>query len=366
MRSPTILSTPWLWSALGASVALAALVLVAGRPYGEPAAASLLEAPALPELRGEEVAVLTDPPMVPPPIARDYATRVVVEIETLEVTRELAPGVDYTFWTFGGSVPGKFIRVRVGDEIEIHLKNSPTSVASHNIDLHAVTGPMGGGHATMTAPGQETSFTFRAINPGLYVYHCATAPVGQHIANGMYGLILVEPAEGLSEVDREFYVMQGEIYTEGERGAKGHLPFSYPKALDENPDYVVFNGRVGALTGEGAVHALVGESVRLFVGNGGPNLASSFHVIGEIFDNVYAEGGTAVSRNVQTTLVPPGGSAITELRADYPGTYVMVDHAIFRAVDKGGAGHLVVSGQPNEIFRDGTRQAPCRSPIWGC
>jgi nitrite reductase (NO-forming) len=313
-----------------------------------------------------EAAVLTDAPAVPPPIARDYAARVVVELETVEVTKELAPGVEYTFWTFGGSVPGKFIRVREGDEVELHLRNSPTSVASHNIDLHAVTGPHGGGHATMTAPGQETSFTFRALNPGLYVYHCATAPVGQHIANGMYGLILVEPAEGLPQVDREYYVMQGEVYTDGARGAKVHLGFSYEKAVDESPDYVVLNGSVGALTGEGAIQAHVGERVRLFVGNGGPNLSSSFHMIGEIFDNVYAEGGTAVSRNVQTTLVPPGGSTITELRVDYPGTYVMVDHAIFRAVDKGGAGQLVVTGLSNEIFRDGTRKPPCRSPIWGC
>jgi nitrite reductase (NO-forming) len=341
------------------------LILIGSRWTGEIEGASVMDAPSLPTIRGEEVAVLTDAPNVPPPIERDFATRVVVELETIEVTKQLAPGVDYTFWTFGGSVPGKFIRVREGDEVEFHLKNAASSVVSHNIDLHAVTGPHGGGQATMTPPSMATSFTFRALNPGLYVYHCATAPVGQHIANGMYGLILVEPADGLPEVDHEFYVMQGEFYTEGERGAKGHLPFSYAKALDENPDYVVFNGSVGSLTGDNAVQARVGERIRLFVGNGGPNLASSFHVIGEIFDNVYAEGGTAFTRNVQTTLVPPGGSTITEFRVDYPGMYVMVDHAIFRAVDKGGAGHIVVTGPPNEIFREGTER-PCRSQIWGC
>jgi len=353
MRTPS-LPTRSIWTGLGAGAALTFVIFVAGTPTDTTTDPSTMDAPSLPKIRGVEHAVLTDAPFVPPPIARDYAARVIVELETIELTKELAPGVDYTFWTFGGSVPGKFIRVRVGDEVEFHLKNHPTSVTPHNIDLHAVTGPHGGGHATFTGPGRETSFTFRALNPGLYVYHCATAPVGMHIANGMYGLILVEPAEGLPEVDHEFYVMQGEFYTEGGTGASGHLPFSYAKALDENPDYVVLNGRVGALSGENALQAGVGDRIRLFVGNGGPGLVSSFHVIGEIFDNVYAEGGTAVTRNVQTTLVPPGGAAITEFRADFPGSYLMVDHAVFRALDKGANGTIVVSGQPNAIFREGT------------
>lgn len=354
-----------MWAALGAGVAVGFLLLMGGRSTGELDSPSAMGAPALPEVRGVETAILTDAPDVPPPIDRDHATRVVVEMETIEVTKELAPGVEYMFWTFGGSVPGKFIRVREGDQVEFHLKNAASSVTPHNIDLHAVTGPHGGGHATMTAPGQETSFTFRALNPGLYVYHCATAPVGMHIANGMYGLILVEPAEGLPEVDREFYVMQGEFYTEGATGAQGLQPFSYAKALAESAEYVVFNGRVGSMTGERALQAARGDRIRLFVGNGGPSLASSFHVIGEIFDNVYAEAGSALTRNVQTTMVPPGGAAITEFRADVPGAYTMVDHAIFRALDKGANGTIQVTGAPNEIFREGT-DSPCRSAIWGC
>jgi nitrite reductase (NO-forming) len=219
-------------------------------------------------------------------------------------------------------------------------------VAPHNIDLHAVTGPGGGGPATFTLPGGESSFTFRALNPGLYVYHCAVAPMGTHVANGMYGLILVEPEAGLPEVDREFYVMQGEFYTAGGRGASGLQEFSYAKALAEQPDYVVFNGRVGALTGEGALQARVGERIRLFVGNGGPNLVSSFHVVGEIFDRVYTEGGSSAQQNVQTTLVPAGGATITEFRADVPGNLILVDHAIFRATDKGALGMLEVTGRP--------------------
>ncbi len=341
------------WTLLVALTTLSIFLLTVARA-GEPAGtASLLDAPNLPSLKGSEIAYLTDAPLVPPPVARDYATKVIVELETIEVTKEIAPGVEYTFWTFGGSVPGKFIRVREGDEVEFHLSNHPTSMAAHNIDLHAVSGPGGGAAATFTVPGQETSFTFRALNPGLYVYHCAVAPVGMHIGNGMYGLILVEPKEGLPEVDREFYVMQGEFYTEGKTGEPGHHAFDYAEALTEIPDYVVFNGSVGSMVGDKALQARQGERIRLFVGNGGPNLVSSFHVIGEIFDNVYAGGGTTVTNNVQTTLIPAGGAAITEFRFDVPGTYLMVDHSIFRAFDKGALGMIEVMGSETPIFTDG-------------
>lgn len=355
MNAQATLHSRSFWSAIGGLVVLAIFAMVATRPVAdETLRPSDMSAPELPALRGEETAILTEAPFVPPPITRDYATVVNVELETVEVKKRLADGVDYTFWTFGGSVPGSFIRVREGDEVRFTLKNHPTSIVAHNIDLHAVTGPGGGAKATFTGPGQETDFTFRALNPGLYVYHCAVAPVGMHIANGMYGLILVEPEEGLPEVDREFYVMQGEFYTEGRYGEPGHQPFSYDKALAENPDYVVFNGSVGSMVGDRSLQAQVGEKIRLFVGNGGPNLVSSFHVIGEIFDNVYPEGGTTVNRNVQTTLVPAGGSAVTEFRADVPGTFIMVDHSIFRAFDKGALGMIEVSGHATAaIFTDG-------------
>jgi nitrite reductase (NO-forming) len=296
-------------------------------------------------IRGEETAVLTAPPSVPPPITRRHATKVIVNLEAHERTARLADGVDYTFWTFGGSVPGSFIRVREGDQVEFHLANHPESKNPHNIDLHAVTGPGGGASASLVIPGQTATFTFAARNPGLYVYHCATAPVGMHIANGMYGLILVEPKEGLPRVDREYYVQQGEFYTRGDFGVAGHQPFDMQRAIDEDPAYVVFNGAVGALMGEQALQADVGETVRLYVGNGGPNLVSSFHVIGEIFDRVYTEGGTAsLNENVQTTLIPAGGAAIVEFTLETTGTYLLVDHSIFRAFNKGALGSLAVGG----------------------
>jgi nitrite reductase (NO-forming) len=298
-----------------------------------------------PEIRGEVTAVLVAPPNVPAPITRDYATKVIVNMEVVETTKRLADGVDYTFWTFGGDVPGNFLRVREGDLVEFHLKNHESSIVPHNIDLHAVTGPGGGAKATFTLPGNETVFSFTALNPGLYVYHCATTPIGMHIANGMYGLILVEPEGGLEPMDHEYYVMQGEFYTQGATGEAGHQPFSYEKALAENPTYVVFNGAVGSLTGDRALSAKTGETIRLFVGNGGPNLISSFHLIGEIFDNVYTEAGSEPTHNVQTTLVPAGGATIAEFRVEVPGTFIMVDHSIFRATDKGALGLINVTGE---------------------
>jgi len=296
-------------------------------------------------------AVLTAPPMVPPPITRKTPAKVVVDLEMVEKEMRIADGATYNFWTFGGSVPGSFIRVRKGDTVEFKLKNHHSSHVPHNIDLHAVTGTGGGAEATNTLPGHETQFTFKALNPGLYVYHCAMAPVGMHIANGMYGLILVEPEEGLEPVDKEFYVMQGDFYTEGAHGDPGLQSFSLEKAIDEHPTYVVFNGSEGSLTGDNALTAKAGEKIRIFVGNGGPNLVSSFHVIGEIFDKVYFEGGSKYQENVQTTLVPAGGSAIVEFKADVPGNFVLVDHSIFRTFHKGSLGILKVTGEENhEIY----------------
>ncbi|MFZ2842995.1 copper-containing nitrite reductase [Psychrobacter sp.] len=289
-------------------------------------------------------AIITHAPDVPPPIDRDYPAKVVVKMETVEKVMRLADGVEYNFWTFGGQVPGQFIRVRQGDEIEFHLSNHPDSKMPHNIDLHAVTGPGGGAASSFTSPGYTSEFNFKALKPGLYVYHCAVAPVGMHIANGMYGLILVEPEEGLPKVDREFYVMQGDFYTKGDYGDKGLQPFDMGKAVKEDADYVLFNGSVGALTGENSLQAKVGETVRLFVGNGGPNLVSSFHVIGEIFDKVNMEGGSAENHNVQTTLIPAGGAAITQFKVDVPGELVIVDHSIFRAFNKGALGIINVEG----------------------
>lgn len=304
-------------------------------------------------VKGEIVAELTSPPLVPKPVGKRDAAKLKVSLEILELEGEMVDGVKYTYWTFGGSVPGQFIRARVGDEVDFLLKNHPDNKLPHNIDLHAVTGPGGGAESSLVAPGHEVSFSFKCLNPGLYVYHCATAPVGMHIANGMYGLILVEPEGGLPPVDKEFYVMQGDFYTEGSYGEQGLQAFDMNKAIKEEADYVVFNGNVSALVNENALQAKVGETIRLFVGNGGPNLVSSFHVIGEIFDRVHVEGGNLINENVQTTLIPAGGAAMVEFKVEVPGTLVLVDHSIFRAFNKGALGMLKVEGEENHQIYSG-------------
>lgn len=301
-----------------------------------------------------EQAILTAPPHVPPAFKRRYPARVVVNLEVKEVVLPIADGTEYTFWTYGGTVPGSFLRVREGDVVEFHLNNHPSSKVPHNIDLHAVTGPGGGAASTFTAPGHSSRFTFKALNPGLYVYHCATAPVPMHIGNGMYGLILVEPKDGLPPVDKEFYVMQGDFYTTGRYGEGGLQSFDMAKSIDEHPTYVLFNGAVGSLVGDKALTAAVGETVRIYFGVGGPNLTSSFHVIGEIFDKVWTEGGMKYAQeHVQTTMVPSGGSAIVEFKLEAPGTYVLVDHSLSRAFNKGALGMLKVSGPEDRVVYSG-------------
>jgi len=328
------------------------------------------------------------------PITRNADGTVVIKLETREVVAELALGTTYKYWTYNGTVPGPFLRVREGDTVEVHLthagddeemtkeetgnmvfdllvpkvqadsagrKEDPHEEeeshateghALHSIDLHAVTGPGGGSVLTQVADGETKKFRFKANRPGVYIYHCASPHVPTHIANGMYGMITVEPKEGLPPVDREFYVMQGELYTVGALGKKGHQEFSKTKLLAEQPEYFVFNGRTGALAGSGALKANIGERVRLYVGVGG-FVPSNFHVIGAVFDKVYSEGDITSPplRNVQTTMIPAGGSTVVEFTVDVPGTYLLVDHSLTRSVDRGALGELIVEGARNpEIF----------------
>ncbi len=263
----------------------------------------------------------------------------------------MADGVAYEYWTFNGTVPGPMLRVREGDTVEINLGNAADSGVTHSIDLHAVTGPGGGASVTQVMPGETGGFTFKALNPGVYVYHCATPMVAHHIASGMYGLIVVEPKNGLAKVDRELYLMEGDFYLQGQRGDEGLRAFDLNKMLDERPDYVLFNGSVGANTGANAFQAKVGETLRIFFGVGGPNLTSSFHVIGEIFDRIYPEGALAnPATNVQTTHVPAGGATVVEFKTEIPGTYAIVDHSLGR-MEKGAAAQIVVQGEQNaDVF----------------
>ena len=336
------------WIAVGI---VAALVGVAGSASGAEGKAARSD--TADSLGAPIHAILTSPPNVPPPTHRTRPAKVIVELEVREIEKEISEGVRYTFWTFGGTTPGSFIRVREGDTVEFHLKNHPDNKMPHNIDLHGVVGAGGGAASSFTAPGHESQFTFKALHQGIYVYHCATSPVGMHIGNGMYGLMLVEPPEGLTPVDHEYYIMQGDFYTVGKYREKGLQAFDMQKAIDERPTYVLFNGSEGALVGDNALTAKVGDRVRLFIGNGGPNLVSSFHMIGEIFDKVWFEGGTRYQEDVQTTLIPSGGAAIAEFHTVVPGSFVMVDHSIFRAFNKGALAILKVDGPEDKAVYSG-------------
>lgn len=298
----------------------------------------------------DAVSIIRNPADLPAPLNNSGAPQHhVVEMSAIEIDGKLADGTTYRYMTFDGQVPGPMLRMTVGDTMEIRLRNTIQSILPHSIDLHAVTGPGGGAEFTQTLAGEISVFNFRALQPGLYVYHCATASIGHHISSGMYGLILVEPVGGLPPVDHEFYVMQGEIYTAQDYGTKGHLDFSYDKMLDEDAEYFVFNGAAGALTlDDYALRAEVGDTIRIYFGVGGPNAISSFHVIGEIFDRVYDEGSLTSEplTDVQTTLVPPGGSTVVEFSLDVPGRYILVDHALSR-LERGLAGYLYVEGADN-------------------
>ena len=303
----------------------------------------------------DAVSIVRNPADVPEPVGDRAATMLRVDINTVEVDGILADGATYRYMTFDGQVPGPMLRMRVGDTMELHIHNEIESLLSHSIDLHAVTGPGGGAVFTQTVAGEETMFTFQALQAGLYVYHCATASIGHHISSGMYGLILVEPVGGLPPVDHEFYIMQGEIYTVQPFGTKGHLDFSHEKMLDEDPEYYVFNGSAGALTlDENAMYVNVGDTVRIYFGVGGPNATSSFHLIGEIFDRVYDQASLTAPplTDVQTTVVPPGGATVVEFTLDVPGRYILVDHALSR-LERGLVGFLYAEGDEKPAIFSG-------------
>lgn len=299
-------------------------------------------------VRVENISV--DPNEVSTPIDRENSKVVKFELTTKEVISEIASGIYQNYWTFDGTVPGPFLRVREGDTVELTLKNDESSLHHHSIDLHAVTGPGGGAAATIVEPGESKTIKFKAMHAGIFIYHCAHPNVALHMAHGMYGLILVEPKVKLPAVDKEFYIVQGELYTTGALGKKGLQIFDPEAMLNSQPQYIVFNGKTGALINN--MNVKVGDRVRIYVGNGGVNLVSSFHLIGEVFDRVYREGDllSEPARSLQTTLIPAGGAVAVEFLADYPGKYILVDHALSR-LDRGAWGIINVSGEKNtEIF----------------
>ncbi|MDP6387921.1 MAG: multicopper oxidase domain-containing protein [Candidatus Pacebacteria bacterium] len=306
---------------------------------------------------------------LPPPIERDYSERVKIELEVISEIAEFDNGKTFEYWTYNRRVPGPFVRVRQGDIVEVQLthipKDSPMKGHSHDlsrvrsnpqdvhikagqgehsVDFHAALGFMGGAELIKVAPGETKSFEFKTTRPGIYIYHCGSSHVPTHLARGMYGMILVEPEGGLPKVDKEYYVMQGELYTKGDFEDKGFQELSKKKLLREQPEYYIFNGRIGALKGDRALTSNTGETVRIFFGNSGQKI-SSFHIIGEIFDSVYTQGDLTSPplKNVQTTLIPAGGAVVVEKTTEVPGVLHLVSHTLAKAIDRGAIGELIVS-----------------------
>jgi copper-containing nitrite reductase len=354
-----------IWAAILWVIALVVGIRLAGNNTSHAGSQTGQHAPLVLEPKADlktEMGKWTFAPEVPPAIHRSEQRRVVVNWTIKESQSEIAPGVIYDdSWGFEGKVPGPLLRVREGDLVEIHLTNGLKSMHSHNIDFHFISGPGGGASALNVAPGDTAVLEARALMPGLYMFHCASPDIPVHIANGMYGFVLVEPADGLPPVGKEFFVVQSEIYAHN--GNQGHQSFDIDRGERSDPQYVVFNGAVGSMLNANAPHVPLNESVRIYIGNAGPNLVSSFHVIGQIFDNVYREGDliSPPAHGLQTTLIPAGGSAVVEFTPRVPGTFLLVDHSIFR-LHRGAAGSIVADGDKqlaSEIFNPVTAaQAP--------
>lgn len=295
--------------------------------------------------------IAADPTDIPPQIKRKKPKTIEVELEAVELIGELEDGTKFNYMTFGGQVPGPMIRVRQGDTVILTLSSAPENAMLHNIDLHAVYGTGGGAEATFVTPGSSQTIKFKALYPGAFMYHCAVPAMDQHISSGMFGIILVEPEEGLSKVDHEFYIGQHEVYIQGNAGDEGLLDFDFEKMEKEDADYVLMNAKKGAITDNeyGAMRVKKGETARLFFVNGGPNLSSSLHPIGNVFSKAWRDGAIAnqPERYLQTTTVPPGSCGIFELDFPVPSTIHLVDHALSRVEYKGTGADIVVEGEPD-------------------
>ncbi len=312
---------------------------------------------------------VSNPPAVPPPITRTAPAIVEVSFDVVEGLSTIDPETGLQFETWGyrisddGAVvtgtPGPMIRARVGDVLRFTLTNPAGNQHPHNIDFHAVTGQGGGAAALTVAPGETATIEARMLYPGIFMYHCAYGDVPEHIAHGMYGGILVDPAEPLPAADQEFYIVQSEYYTTPP--VDGVAGLDREAVTDEHPTHVVFNGAVGALAGDNALTIGVGERARIFFVNAGLNLDSNFHPIGSHWDAVYPEGALLMPpiRGSQTTLVPAGGGVVVDLVGQVPSNLILVDHALTRTFDKGALGVISVVGDPNpEVFDVPSPAAP--------
>lgn len=313
--------------------------------------------------------VAADPTDLPDPVDWTEPRHHDITLEAQEVTAEIEPGVTFDYMTFDGQIPGPMIRVREGDTVSFTLKNAPENNRPHNVDMHAIYGTGGGSVATTASPGEENAERFKATYPGAYIYHCAVANLDYHISAGMFGMIVVEPKEGLSEVDREFYVGQHELYTDKPTGKEGHHGFDFEAMKREDPTYVLLNGEkyAWAATNRGPLQANVGETARVFMVTGGPNLQSNFHPIGNVWTECYPNGSLSMEphTDIQTQAVPPGSTMIGTMEFPVPERIKLVDHALSRVARKGNLAEIDVTGEKNTEIFDPEVNGPDEGPVYG-
>ncbi len=294
--------------------------------------------------------VAADPTGIPPPVDWDEPRHHEIELFTTERIAEVEPGVTFQYMTFNDQIPGPMIRVRRGDTVHFTLENPEDQGMLHNIDFHAVYGPGGAAVHTNVLPGETAEVEFKAMYPGVHIYHCAVPDMDYHISAGMFGAILVEPEDGLPEVDRELYFGQHELYTNGSAGEEGHHSFDMQSMFDEDPTYVLLNAEAYGFTENGKQGPVIvekGDRIRVFLANGGPNLTSAWHPIGNVWTNLYRDGDlvSAPSRYVETTPVAPGTVAAAEMDTPVPGPIKLVDHALSRVRAKGLLAVIQVEGE---------------------
>ncbi len=356
---------------LGGAASLAGCVSSPDNEPENPTTAASQSPNAAQETSGLDIdQIAADPTGVPAPITRSTSEHHEITLETEELTAEIEPGVSFDFMTFGGQIPGPMIRVRQGDTISLRLENFEENTAPHNVDLHAVYGTGGGAIATTAAPGEENAMEFEAMYPGAYIYHCAVPNLDYHISSGMFGMILVEPEGGLPEVDHEFYFGQHELYTDAAAGKEGKHGFDFDAMKAENPTYVLLNGEKYAYTANkhGPLQVEKGDTARVYMVTGGPNLPSYFHPIGNVWTKAWPNGAIASTPDeyVQTMTVAPGSCFIGELEFPVPSRVKLVDHALSRVANKGMMAEIdVVGGKESGLFDPSPGTEDDEGPIYG-
>lgn len=281
---------------------------------------------------GAVSAATPERPVIAPPRSSTRYHR--IRMETVHVRHEVAPGVFYDAWTFDSTVPGPVIRVTVGDTVDFTLVNA--AKMPHSMDFHAAEIAPDRAYRNVN-PRDSVQFRFVARVPGVFMYHCGTAPVAAHIANGMYGALIVDPRTPRPPAE-ELVFVQSEFYLGSPSGPDSLRGLNWDKVLNLSPDYVVFNGAASRYATR-PIPVAVGKPVRMYVVNAGPNRVSSFHVVGAIFDRVHADGFGRPFEGIQTWSIPVGGGAIFDLRLAEEGLYPFVTHA-FADATKGAVGVL--------------------------